>query len=65
VHFLRYYGATWPAVTDSGGAIAAAYGVADPPEAFVVAPSGRVVAWIPGGVTEPGLSRIINLEGTR
>lgn len=64
VHFLRSYGATWPAVADGDGTIAAEYGVDDPPEAFVIAPSGRVVAWIPGGVTEAGLSQIVNLEGT-
>jgi len=64
VNFLHSYGATWPAVTDANGAIAAEYGVDDPPEAFVIAPSGRVVAWIPGGVTESGLSQIVNLEGT-
>jgi cytochrome c biogenesis protein CcmG/thiol:disulfide interchange protein DsbE len=64
VNFLRFYGAKWPVVADAKGSIAAAYGVAGPPEAFVVAPTGRVVAWIPGGVTEPGLSRIVNLEGT-
>jgi cytochrome c biogenesis protein CcmG/thiol:disulfide interchange protein DsbE len=64
VNFLHSYGANWPAIPDVKGTIAAEYGVADPPEAFVVAPSGRVVAWIPGGVTESGLSQIVNLEGT-
>lgn len=63
-NFLRSYGATWPAVSDSSGTISAAYGVDDPPEAFVIAPSGRVEKWIPGGVTEAGLAQIISLGGT-
>jgi cytochrome c biogenesis protein CcmG, thiol:disulfide interchange protein DsbE len=64
VSFLRSYGASWPAVSDSNGAIAAEYGVDDPPEAFVIAPSGRVVAWIPGGITEQRLLQIVSFEGT-
>ena len=64
VGFLRSYGATWPAVADANGAIAAEYGVDDPPEAFLVAPSGRVLDWIPGGVKESTLAYIINLGGT-
>jgi cytochrome c biogenesis protein CcmG/thiol:disulfide interchange protein DsbE len=64
VHFLHSYGATWPAVPDASGTIAAEYGVDDPPEAFVIAPSGRVLAWIPGGVKESTLAYIINLGGT-
>jgi cytochrome c biogenesis protein CcmG, thiol:disulfide interchange protein DsbE len=64
VSFLRSYGARWPAVADAKGAIAAEYGVDDPPEAFVVSPTGKVVAWIPGGVTEQRLLQIVNFEGT-
>jgi peroxiredoxin len=64
VHFLHSYGATWPALADANGAIAAEYGVDDPPEAFLVAPSGRVLDWIPGGAKESTLAYIINLGGT-
>ena len=63
-HFLRSYGATWPAVADTNGTFAADYGVTGPPEAFVVAPTGRIVYWIPGGVTESRLLQIIALGGT-
>jgi cytochrome c biogenesis protein CcmG/thiol:disulfide interchange protein DsbE len=61
--FLKKYGASWPAVTDSSGSLAATYGVSDPPESFVVAPSGRVVAKVTGGVTENQLLQIIGLAG--
>jgi len=60
-HFLRSYGAVWPAVADPKGDFAAEYGVANPPEAFVVAPSGRIIDWIPGGVTEATLLQIVEL----
>jgi peroxiredoxin len=60
-HFLRSYGADWPAVADGNGVIAAKYGVISPPEAFVVAPSGRIIDWIPGGATEAELLQIVEL----
>jgi peroxiredoxin len=60
-NFLRDYGAHWPAVNDRNGVIAANYGVVSPPEAFVVAPSGRIIDWIPGGVTEAELLQIVEL----
>jgi len=64
VNFLHSYGARWPVVADGSGAIAAEFGVDDPPEAFVVAPSGRIVAWITGGVTQTRLLQIVSREGT-
>jgi cytochrome c biogenesis protein CcmG/thiol:disulfide interchange protein DsbE len=64
VSFLRFYGANWPVVSDPKGAIAAEYGVPDPPEAYVIAPNGRVVAGIVGGVTESKLLQIVNFEGS-
>jgi cytochrome c biogenesis protein CcmG/thiol:disulfide interchange protein DsbE len=48
--FLASSGATWPAVIDPGGQIALQYGVRDPPETFLVSPSGIVVAHIDGAV---------------
>jgi cytochrome c biogenesis protein CcmG/thiol:disulfide interchange protein DsbE len=61
--FLKKYGASWPAVTDANGSFAASYGVSDPPESFVVAPSGRVVAKVTGGVTESQLLQVVGLAG--
>ncbi len=59
--FLERVGATWPAVEDPVGArsIALAWGVTDPPESFLVAPDGRVVAEIVGGVTARMLDRLL------
>ena len=57
--FLARSGATWSAVNDSNGSIAVAYGVADPPESFVVGPRGRVIAAIPGGVTLGALDTLV------
>lgn len=58
--FLRRIGATWPAVSDPGYAIALRYGVDDPPQSFVVAPTGRVLARIVGGVTSSELDEIVS-----
>jgi cytochrome c biogenesis protein CcmG, thiol:disulfide interchange protein DsbE len=58
--FARSNAVTWPVVTDPGGRIALAYGVADPPDSFVVAPDGRVVADVVGGVTASGLEQLID-----
>ncbi len=59
--FLERVGATWPAVEDPPGArsISLAWGVTDPPESFLVAPDGRVVGKIVGGVTAKLLDRLL------
>lgn len=49
-YFVSHYGVTWPTVADSGP-IAQSYGVADPPDLFLVDPSGRVVSSISTQVT--------------
>jgi len=41
--FVAKWGPQWPAVPDSGGSIANAYGVNAPPMTFLVGPTGRVV----------------------
>jgi cytochrome c biogenesis protein CcmG/thiol:disulfide interchange protein DsbE len=53
--FMRSTGATWPAVVDGGGQIALDYGVRGPPETFIVAPSGVVVAHFDGPMTNAAL----------
>jgi cytochrome c biogenesis protein CcmG/thiol:disulfide interchange protein DsbE len=40
--FLQTQGATWSAVDDPDGTIAASYGVTAPPTTFVIDPSGRI-----------------------
>ncbi|MCU1489025.1 MAG: Thiol-disulfide oxidoreductase resA [Acidimicrobiaceae bacterium] len=57
--FLHRTGATYLAVIDPGGRIANAYGVASPPQSFLVAPNGKVAAWIPGGIVASKLSPLI------
>ena len=57
--FLVRTGATWPAVMDPRETTALAYGVDNPPQSFLVAPDGRVVARIVGGVTAMGLDELI------
>lgn len=57
--FVRANGADWPVITDPGGRLALSYGVAEPPESFLIAPDGRVAAEIVGGVTAAGLDRLI------
>ncbi len=58
--FVRSNGVRWPVVTDPGGMIALAYGVADPPASFLVAPDGRVAAEVVGGVTAAGLDQLVS-----
>jgi cytochrome c biogenesis protein CcmG/thiol:disulfide interchange protein DsbE len=55
--FLEQYGATWPAVADASGSIAYAYGVTDPPQSFLVSPSGLVVGRYTGQLTSAFLQR--------
>jgi cytochrome c biogenesis protein CcmG/thiol:disulfide interchange protein DsbE len=52
-------GGAWPVVIDADGRIATDYGVSGVPETYVVAPDGRVVAKLIGGVTADGLDRVI------
>jgi len=61
--FLEHYGVDWPAVEDPGGSssISLAYGVGDPPESFLIAPDGNVVAAIIGGVTTAKLDQALSL----
>ena len=52
-------GATWPTVADTGGTIALAYGVRAPPSTFLIAPDGRVAAYIVAPVTAADLDALI------
>ena len=58
--FERQLGATWPSIVDPNERIAINYGVDDPPQSFLVAPDGRVVERILGGVTASGLDRLVD-----
>lgn len=54
--FFSRYGATWPAVVDMTGSIAQSYGVAQPPELFLIDPRGKIVSSISQPVTATELS---------
>ena len=58
-------GVTWPTLADADGALALAYGVRENPTSYVIAPNGRVVASVLGGVTAGGLDQIIGKAEAR
>lgn len=57
--FFEENGGDWPVVTDPDGRISVSYGVARVPESYLVAPDGRVVTKVVGGVTASGLDGIL------
>ena len=59
--FASGLGITWPVVFDQSGEVALAYGVQNPPQTFLVAPNGKVITRIVGGVTTGGLMALVNL----
>ncbi len=58
-NFLKSVGATWNAINDQSGSIAIKYGVSEPPETFLISPSGIVLAKFIGPVTLAGLNEAI------
>lgn len=52
-------GATWPTLADTSGQLALDYGVRGQPTTFVIAPDGRVVAYIVSPVTATQLDQVI------
>ncbi len=59
-HFLKSIGATWDAVEDPSGSIAISYGVSEPPETFLISPTGIVLAKFIGPVTLKGLNNALS-----
>ena len=57
--YQRKIGVTWPTMADPTNAIALAWGVREDPTSFLIAPDGRVVASIVGGVTAKGLDHLV------
>ena len=59
--FVKELGVSWPVVFDGSGVVGLDWGVANPPQTFLVAPDGKVVTRIVGQVTAPGLVALMNL----
>jgi cytochrome c biogenesis protein CcmG/thiol:disulfide interchange protein DsbE len=52
-------GANWPTLADPQGNLALSYGVRGPPSTFLIAPDGRMVAYIVAPVTADDLDQLI------
>jgi cytochrome c biogenesis protein CcmG, thiol:disulfide interchange protein DsbE len=57
--FVSDFAVTWPAIPDSAGQYAAAFGVGSPPMTFFVDPAGTVVAALAGPVTYSQLNSVL------
>jgi cytochrome c biogenesis protein CcmG/thiol:disulfide interchange protein DsbE len=57
--FFAKWGGTWPVIDDPENSIGVAYGVAQVPETFVIAPDGTVVHRFAGGVTQDQLESVL------
>jgi len=57
--FFEEQGGTWPVIDDPENSIGVAFGVAQVPETFVIAPDGTVVQRYAGGVTRAALDELI------
>lgn len=57
--FFAERGGDWPVINDPENSIGVAYGVAQVPETFVIAPNGTVVQRFAGAVTRAGLDELI------
>ena len=58
--FFARQGGDWPVIDDPDNSIGVAYGVAQVPESFVIAPNGTVVHRFAGGVTRVALDEVID-----
>lgn len=63
--FIDQWGARWPTIPDPGGAIAASFGVSNPPTTFLINPRGVVVAAFEGPVTAAQLNQTLGDVGGR
>ncbi len=59
--FLASYGASWPAISDTSGQIGLRWGVDEPPESFLISPSGKVLTKIIGPVSARQLEALITV----
>jgi len=57
--FFEENGGSWPVIDDPKNSLGVAYGVAQVPETFVIAPNGTVVQRFAGPVTRQALNELI------
>ena len=57
--FFEEHGGSWPVIDDPENSLGVAYGVAQVPETFVIAPNGTVVQRFAGPVTRAALDELI------
>ena len=57
--YQEQLGATWPTLDDQGSSIALRYGVRAPPSTYLIAPDGRLVAYVIAPVTAADLDHLI------
>jgi cytochrome c biogenesis protein CcmG/thiol:disulfide interchange protein DsbE len=57
--FFEEHGGSWPVIDDPENSLGVAYGVAQVPESFVIAPNGVVVQRFAGKVTRAALDEVI------
>ena len=57
--FFEEHGGSWPVIDDPENSLGVAYGVAQVPETFVIAPNGTVVQRFAGPVTRAALDDLI------
>jgi cytochrome c biogenesis protein CcmG/thiol:disulfide interchange protein DsbE len=57
--FFEEHGGSWPVIDDPENSLGVAYGVAQVPESFVIAPNGVVVQRFGGKVTRAALDEVI------
>lgn len=57
--FFEREGGDWPVLEDPGGRLAVAWGVAQPPESYLVGPEGTVRAKIIGGISATELDELL------
>ncbi len=63
--FLHRYGATYQAVSDAKGQIALSYGVSQPPQTYLISPSGVILTEIIGPVNLSSLDQLITIAKSR
>ena len=57
--FFEQRGGDWPVLADPNGKVALDFGVRGPPESYVIAPDGTVLAKYVGQVTDTSLDRLL------